>query len=135
MHEFVYLCVDKSLELDKFTLSLGTSFEETINISCKVFTLSAAFYKPHYNINLLPLASLVPRVAKYCDLQKVDDQWRKLPLVQLPEDITQCTEPDMFWGKLLKYKNLFNETEFIELARFALDTLCLPHANADCESI
>ncbi|KAI5733316.1 hypothetical protein M8J76_010441 [Diaphorina citri] len=79
--------------------------------------------------------SLVPRVAKYCDLQKVDDQWRKLPLVQLPEDITQCTEPDMFWGKLLKYKNLFNETEFIELARFALDTLCLPHANADCESI
>ncbi|KAJ2954866.1 hypothetical protein O0L34_g3184 [Tuta absoluta] len=83
---------------------------------------------------LMPLKEVVPRIIApddYAKKQIIDDQWRKLPnaIARYPEGLTEISEPDKFWAQLLK------TDDFSELARFALSTLSLPHANADCERV
>ncbi|KAI5633181.1 hypothetical protein NE865_14133 [Phthorimaea operculella] len=83
---------------------------------------------------LMPLVEMVPRIIApddYADKQIIDDQWRRLPnaIARYPKGLTEISEPDKFWAQLLK------TDDFSELARFALSTLSLPHANADCERV
>lgn len=68
-------------------------------------------------------------------LQVLDDEWRRLPLVNIPVEINSEDQPDTFWGKLKKWKSPTGESEFAYLSQFALDALCLPHSNADCERV
>ncbi|XP_071567430.1 protein FAM200A-like [Temnothorax nylanderi] len=89
---------------------------------------------------LLNLMKVIPRVLSCNDsndmMQKIDDQWRRLPFSTafLPKDLDK-THVDKFWNKILDNKNAAGKSEFHELATFALDILCLPHSNADCERI
>lgn len=83
---------------------------------------------------LMPLIELVPRIIAPNDNAKkqiIDDQWRRLPNTEArhPEGLNEIREPDKFWAHLLTCE------DFSELAHFALSTLCLPHANADCERV
>lgn len=77
--------------------------------------------------SLLPLVNLLPRIVANDDfqlIQKIDDQWRKLPFI----NHVFTDEPvDKFWA------NLEKNDDFKELAQFALNTLCIPHSNAQCE--
>lgn len=59
-------------------------------------------------------------------LQKIDDQWRNLPLYKLSENIINEREPDRFWTYI---KDLECE-KFKDLAVFSISVLCLPHSNA-----
>lgn len=82
----------------------------------------------------MPLIEVVPRIIAPADDAKkqiIDDQWRRLPNAQArhPEGLSEINEPDKFWAHLLKTEN------FSELTHFALSTLSLPHANADCERV
>ncbi|CAG4966052.1 unnamed protein product [Parnassius apollo] len=93
-------------------------------------------------LSIVPLATILPRIITHNTatgdgslLQSLDDQWQNLPLRCLPDDITQEKEVDLFWSKLLTFENLCGEKEFTVLAQFALDVLCIPYANADCERI
>ncbi|RXG59361.1 hypothetical protein Avbf_12032 [Armadillidium vulgare] len=83
--------------------------------------------------SLLVLSDLCPRATTLCKLQDIDDEWRRLPMDQLPEDITQEEEVDVFWHKLSSFKSSEEVLKYKELPRFALSILALPHANADCE--
>ncbi|KAL4711278.1 hypothetical protein ACJJTC_019119 [Scirpophaga incertulas] len=80
----------------------------------------------------MPLMEVVPRIiapADYAKKQIIDNQWRTLPNAHArhPQGLNEISEPDKFWAQLLKTEDLS------ELAHFALSTLSLPHANADCE--
>ncbi|GBP16844.1 hypothetical protein EVAR_13225_1 [Eumeta japonica] len=75
-----------------------------------------------------------PRIiapADYAKKQIIDNQWRTLPNARArhPQRLNEISEPDKFWAQLLKTE------DFSELAHFALSTLSLPHANADCERV
>ena len=50
-------------------------------------------------------------------------------------EISSEDQPDTFWGKLKKWESPIGENEFAFLSQFALDALCLPHSNADCERV
>ncbi|KYN00584.1 hypothetical protein ALC62_08634, partial [Cyphomyrmex costatus] len=88
--------------------------------------------------SLFNLMNTIPRIVNYnsCTMQKIDDQWRRLPLfaATFSKDI-QEVDVDIFWNEVSNKKGAAEKSEFDELARFALDALCLPHSNADCERI
>lgn len=77
----------------------------------------------------------LPRICKGIDKQGVDDDWRTLPSVKLPDSISNIEEPDIFWHNLKTLRNAGGELMFPWLPTFALRVLPLPHANADCERI
>lgn len=83
--------------------------------------------------SLIPLANELPLLVPPEDsslLQRLDDQWRMLPL-QFHESVFSKTEDcDKFWATMLK-----QESDFRDLADFALSVLSLPHSNAECERI
>lgn len=68
-------------------------------------------------------------------LQEVDDEWRRLPLDDLPEDTRNETQVDVFWHKVSKLKDSGGVSKYTELPKFALAVLSIPHANADCERV
>lgn len=90
--------------------------------------------------SLVPLMDVVPRIeSDESILQKIDDQWRCLPdsLALLPTMIQDDIklEPDLFWSKIYNHQSEAGVKEFKDLAKFALEVLSLPHANADCERV
>lgn len=68
-------------------------------------------------------------------LQRLDDEWRRLPLDDIPEDIVKETEVDVFWYKISQLKDSEDCNKYVELPNFALAVLCIPHANADCKRV
>lgn len=54
--------------------------------------------------SLLPLVLLLPRCTDLneSNLQKLDDEWRRLPnmIGFIPAEITETTEPDKFWHQV-----------------------------------
>lgn len=74
---------------------------------------------------LLPLMNIVPRIVSGEIMQNVDDEWRRLPTLINQVDMT--LPPDEFWAGICAFE------DFKNVAKFALDLLCLPHSNADCE--
>ncbi|KAL0829677.1 hypothetical protein ABMA28_003183 [Loxostege sticticalis] len=69
--------------------------------------------------SLLPLTKQLPRIVSELEMQRIDDEWRLLPNI------------NKFTGlEIGKWK-----TDCKALANFALDVLCLPHSNADCERV
>lgn len=66
--------------------------------------------------------------------QLIDDEWRKLPFIR-HQEIRNEEKIDIFWSRLLHYKNALDISEFTNLAKFALNLLSIPHSNAQCERI
>lgn len=65
------------------------------------------------------------------NIQKLDDQWRTIVLVRLPNEIQTEKEPDKFWTLIKELET----GQFLDLAEFALAVLSLPHSNASCERV
>lgn len=82
---------------------------------------------------LLPLMKSLPQI---CDLentsqiQKIDDQWRKLSNF---EDLPESTEIDVFFSNLRQVTDFSGEFIFPDLCNFVLSVLSLPHSSASCE--
>ncbi|CAH1115296.1 unnamed protein product [Psylliodes chrysocephalus] len=82
---------------------------------------------------LLPLITSLPQI---CDpqnttqLQKIDDQWRKLKHF---EDLPESTEIDEFFHKLSQATDYNGELIFPDLCNFVLSVLSLPHSSASWE--
>ncbi|KAL4714294.1 hypothetical protein ACJJTC_009646 [Scirpophaga incertulas] len=81
--------------------------------------------------SILPLLQKLPRIVNNAEeFQKIDDEWRMLPVVnKLSLYEINLQKTDEFWLKIRDGTNLK------ALASFALNVLCLPHSNADCERI
>ncbi|CAH2092806.1 unnamed protein product [Euphydryas editha] len=75
--------------------------------------------------SMLPLTQKSRRIVKTeNDLQKIDDEWRLLP------DVNKFSTLDIgTWRTHEFWENI--QTSWM----FALDVLCLPYSNADCEKI
>lgn len=112
------------------------NMEDPVLSKLQVFEPASALshnFRSHFP-TLMPLMEVVPRIiapADYTKKQIIDNQWRTLPNAQArhPQGLNEISEPDKFWAQLLKTE------DFSELAHFALSTLSLPHANADCERV
>lgn len=52
--------------------------------------------------SLLPSTTKLPRVCQNdpSHLQNLDDEWRQIPFITFPEEVTRCTDVDVFWAKL-----------------------------------
>ncbi|KAK3918984.1 Zinc finger protein 862 [Frankliniella fusca] len=90
-----------------------------------------------FNTSIIPFADLVPR-AKPKDmatLQLLDDQWRNLPLDDIPRDIIEEKEVDVFWARIGKITDGEGNSKYAVLSEFVLSVLSIPHANADVERI
>lgn len=73
--------------------------------------VSVTYEARQFTNSILPFADLVPR-AKPADpeqLQALDDQWRRLPLdPDIPKEILQEEEVDVFWSKVHCLARTFN---------------------------
>lgn len=90
--------------------------------------------------SIVEIATALPRIAPKGEdsltmLQQLDNEWRNLPLVDFPLEIKKEEDVDVFWAKLVSWKNTLGEFPFKTIATFALDALVLPHSNADCERV
>ncbi|KAJ8381342.1 hypothetical protein SKAU_G00021200 [Synaphobranchus kaupii] len=87
--------------------------------------------------SLFPLMQTVPRILDMNDtdrVQAIDDEWRKMPLMNLPASSKEM-DVDAFWYNALQMKDLGGEQVFKHLASFVLDVLVFPHSNASCERV
>lgn len=83
--------------------------------------------------SLVPLATNLPLLVSPEDislLQRLDDQWRMLPLQCNRSLLGDRNASDKFWARVLQ-----DEPDFKDLADFALSVLSLPHSNAECERV
>jgi hypothetical protein len=83
--------------------------------------------------SLVPLAVLFPNIIPESDLQKLDNEWRKLA-IGIPFD-KEGMEPEEFWGKLSEVTDGTSSPQFNTLCNFMGSLLSLPHANVDVERI
>ncbi|KAK4326986.1 hypothetical protein Pmani_002537 [Petrolisthes manimaculis] len=109
--------------------------------------LDPAYVVGHQGVreqSLVPLASCLPRIIEQDDLtlQKQDDEWRRLGMDNLPEEVTSMAQqkcmikekfPDKFWGTVKTVVDDKGIPKYECVAHFALAVLSLPHSNADCE--
>ncbi|KAG7309972.1 hypothetical protein JYU34_004494, partial [Plutella xylostella] len=80
--------------------------------------------------SLLPLTKQLLRIVSELEMQQIDDEWRLLPNINTFTGLEIGSwKVDEFWVKV------HDETNCKTLANFALDVLCLPHSNADCERV
>lgn len=87
--------------------------------------------------SLLPLMNCFHRItSKDTKTQQIiDDQWRSLPLINLPDQIKTETSVDTFWYKIKTFDIGDGVLEYEQLGNFALNALVIPHSNASCERI
>ncbi|XP_076049531.1 protein FAM200B-like [Oratosquilla oratoria] len=82
--------------------------------------------------SLVPLVTALPLLVPPEDsslLQRLDDQWRILPL-EGDNSALNTEDIDKFWTTLSKDK-----PNLTDLSQFALSVLSLPHSNAECERV
>ena len=84
--------------------------------------------------SLVPLATRFPNLISVDKLQQLDNEWRKLSLVELPFD-SQGMDPEVFWARLGKVTDGTGASQFLTLCTFMGALLCLPHANVDVERV
>ncbi|XP_046975618.1 uncharacterized protein LOC124541725 [Vanessa cardui] len=80
--------------------------------------------------SIFPLVDLLPRIVPKGNItliQRIDDQWRRI--LDKYNDVDLTLPTDKFWGEL----NVGQD--YKELSQFVLDTLCIPHSNAQCERV
>lgn len=85
--------------------------------------------------SLLPLMKALPRIASNDQHQIIDDEWRQLPSFELPAGIDVNDPVDIFWAKLLECEEGDQGMTFKNVSKFVLETISLPHSNADSERI
>lgn len=85
--------------------------------------------------SLLLLMKALPRTVNSQQYQLIDDEWRQLPHLDLPDHINVTDQVDVFWSKLLICNAGDQGLTFKNLSRFIFNVISLPHSNADCERI
>lgn len=85
--------------------------------------------------SLLPLMRVVPCIVSPEQYQTINNEWRQLPFFEMPEDMNLDDDVDVFWAKLLMYDQDDQGLTFKNLAKFILDVISLPHANADSKRL
>lgn len=84
--------------------------------------------------SLSDLAQELPRIYQG-DLQQLDDEWRNLPNLNIPENVKTQNNPEVFFEWLSTLKSDKGTPIFKSLPVFALRILSLPTSNADAERI
>lgn len=87
--------------------------------------------------NTPTLANLVMEVPRLFsgNRQQLDDEWRRLPNICVPDNVKIKNNPEVFFKWLSTVKDEDGNLLFTLLPRFALSILSLPTSNADAERI
>lgn len=84
--------------------------------------------------SLSDFAREYPRI--YTDnYQQLDNEWRNIENVMIPESIQQIRNPETFFNEISTLTDEFGNVYFNELPKFALTVLSLPTSNVDVERI
>lgn len=67
--------------------------------------------------------------------QQLDDEWRQLPNICVPDKVKEQNKPEVFFKRLSTVKDEDGRLLFTVLPEFALTILALPTSNADAERI
>lgn len=94
-------------------------------------SVAISFEKRDEYPSIARLALQLPRLINEDKLQQIEDQWRTLPLINIPENVIVDNDPEKFWI----YIQLLESGQFYELSTFCLTVMSLPHSNAQCERI
>ena len=89
-------------------------------------------HNPQY-ASLGPIASKFPNIVSPRDIQKLDDEWRRLQFTNLPFKYDSSEGIDRFWGMVATVKDGCDTPKFSLVASFMKSLLSFPHANADIE--
>lgn len=135
LKEFYTKCIE-FLKVSCYQIKKRYNFADPVLPLLNILTPSIALSdekRSKYNAvdSITCLTQKLSRIVDNDLLQTIDDQWRFLTVVTLPENIINENEPDKFW---IEIKN-FESGQFYELALFALSTMSLPHSNSCCERI
>lgn len=84
--------------------------------------------------SLVPLVLRFPSILPHSNVEKLDAEWRRLSLVELPFEKRDMT-PDLFWTELSKVTDGLGNAQFPVLCEFMQVLLCLPCSNVDVERI
>jgi len=128
----------------EFLITAASEIRDRYDFNNTFLTYMSIFsYKKSRDMNvhisfpsMVPVLSLVPRIKAFFndqEIQAIDDEWRKLPLVELPDDVTSIKSTESFWAKLMDIQNEEEEFIFRTLTKFVFYLFSLPHANADAE--
>lgn len=69
------------------------------------------------------------------NLQHLDDEWRHLPSISIPDNIKEASNPEEYFRWLSQQRNDEGENIFTLLPQFVPQFLSLPTSNADAERI
>lgn len=129
----------------KYLVALCMSISKRYDFNDRLFSYIGALSPvnavcSNYRIKCPSLCSLmdaVPRITAFFDKpQLIDDDWRLLPSIELPDDIQKCVkdgDAEQFWFKLYDLKTGGGFPVLQALPLFALFVLCLPLSTSDCE--
>jgi len=94
-------------------------------------SVAISFEKRDEYPSIASLALQLPRLINKDNLQQIEDQWRTLPLINIPENVIVDDDPEKYWIHI----QLLESGQFYELLTFCLTVMSLPHSNAQCERI
>lgn len=94
-------------------------------------TVATSFGKRDENLSIATLDLKLPRLIKEVEIQKIEDQWRTLPLFNVTEDIIKDNDLDQFWT----YVRQMESGQFKELSIFCLTVMSLLYSNAQYERV
>lgn len=103
---------------------------------CAIFDVEQVLSE-NTRVNTPTLADIVesfPRVYSG-DIQLLDDEWRRLPAVQIPDSLRYNDNAEKFFKELYDFTAKPSGSSFRTLSEFALNILSLPTSNADAERI
>lgn len=113
------------------------NFDDKVWANISIFDPSELFKKEMKEKypSLQPISLLLPRCMQQLKMQDIDDEWRTLPFVCIPDEILMEKEVDIFWGKMLQHKGDSGVCMFANLEKFVLNILSIAHSNASCERV
>lgn len=102
------------------------NFSDPIMTMIRMLSLSVAisFEKRDEYASIASLAIQLRRLINEDKLQQIEDQWRTLPLINIPENVIEDDDPEKYWI----YIQLLESGQFYELSTFCLTVMSLPHS-------
>ncbi len=83
--------------------------------------------------SIAPLMSSFPTLANEHFVQKIDSEWRLLRNSELVSG--ECEAPIQFWLSIKNAKLGNGDPMFLNVSKFMLNLLCLPHSSATVERV
>lgn len=126
------------LNIMNFYITTANQIKKRINLEDEVMNelaiLDPVNVRRKIHASLYPLVKHFQNILSITDLQQLDDEFREIRCMELPEDIDVNDGPQ-FWGQILSTRRFDGELAFPLLHSIIPAFLALPHSSAKVERI